>query len=385
MTSRRAGFILASFVFLVGMYGTTLPTPLYPLFQARYGFGELLVTIVFSIYAFGVVAGLLLFGALSDEVGRRPILAVGLVFSAASALIFTFTNVLEPIYVARILSGLAAGIFNGTATAYLVDLAPRGNRRVATLVAVAVNLGGLGTGTLVAGLLADHAGSPLRVPFIVNLGLIGLAGIALLLSPETVERRTGRLRLQRLGVPDEVRGVFAQAAATGFGIFAVAGVYSSVAPAFLGKDLHESSHTLAGGLVTIVFFTSIVGQLIVPRLKERTALITGCLWVIAGVGFTALALGIDSLAALIAGAVAVGIGQGVVIAGGLAAINQRAPVERRGETASAFFVVMYIGLSIPVIGVGVLASLWNLPDAGIVFSVAVAALVGAVLVSFRRR
>ena len=93
MTSRRAGFLLASFVFLVGMYGTTLPTPLYPLFQAKYGFGELMVTIVFSIYAFGVVAGLLLFGALSDEVGRRPILAIGLVFSAASALIFIFTNV----------------------------------------------------------------------------------------------------------------------------------------------------------------------------------------------------------------------------------------------------------------------------------------------------
>jgi MFS family permease len=383
--SRRAGFILASFVFAVGMYGTTLPTPLYPLFQSRYGFGELLVTVIFAIYAFGVVAGLLLFGSLSDEIGRRPVLATGLAFSAASALIFTFTNILEPIYVARILSGLSAGIFNGTATAYLVDLAPRDNRRFATLIAVAVNLGGLGAGTLVAGLLADHASHPLRLPFIVNLVLIGLAGVALALSPETVRRRGGRLRLQRLAVPEEVRGVFAQAAAAGFGIFAVAGVYSSVAPAFLGHDLHQSSHALAGGLVTIVFFTSIAGQLVVPHMGERPALTFGCLWVIAGVGLTALALGIDSLAALIAGAVAVGVGQGIVIAAGLAAINQRAPVERRGETASAFFVVMYVGLSIPVIGVGVAASSWNLPSAGIAFSIAVAALVAVVLGSLARR
>jgi len=382
--SRRIGFLLAAFVFVVGMFGTTLPTPLYPLFQEKYGFGELLVTVIFSIYAFGVIGGLLLFGALSDELGRKPVLALGLAFGAGSALIFSLTNVLEPIYLARVLSGLSAGIFNGTATAFLVDLAPRGNRRLATLVAVTVNLGGLGLGTLVAGLLADHASEPLRLPFVVNLALIGLGAVALALTPETVERRETRFKLQGLSVPEEVRGVFTQAAAAGFGIFAVAGVYSSVAPAFLARDLGETSHTLAGALVTILFFASIGGQLVVPLLNERTALIAGCACVIVGVGLTALALGVESLTALIAGSVVVGLGQGVVIAAGLAAINQRAPVERRGETASAFFVVMYVGLSIPVIGVGVAAYHYGLREAGIAFSIAVAALVGVVLVSLAR-
>jgi hypothetical protein len=80
-------------------------------------------------------------------------------------------------------------------------------------------------------------------------------------------------------------------------------------------------------------------------------------------------------------AVVVGLGQGIVIGAGLAAINQRAPAERRGETASSFFVVMYIGLSVPVIGVGVLATAVALKTAGIVFSVVVGALVLAVLAS----
>ncbi len=147
----RAGFALASWAFLVTMFGTTLPTPLYPIFQQRYGFGELLVTVIFAIYAFGVIAGLLLFGALSDEVGRRPVLAAGLAFSAASAVLFLFASSLVPIYAGRILSGFSAGIFTGTATAALVDLAPRGNRRLATQIAVVANLGGLGLGTLAAG------------------------------------------------------------------------------------------------------------------------------------------------------------------------------------------------------------------------------------------
>src|SRR5439155_501488 len=115
--------------------------------------------------------------------------------------------------------------------------------------------------------------------------------------------------------------------------------------------------------------------LIVSRLSDRRALVSGCMLLVGGVGLLALALGIESLAALIAAASVVGLGQGLVIGAGLAAINQRAPVEHRGETASSFFVVMYVGLSLPVIGVGVAAHAFSLRTAGIAFSAAVAALV----------
>lgn len=382
---RRAGFVLVSFVFLVTMFGTTLPTPLYPLFQQRYSFGELMVTVVFAIYAFGVIAGLLLFGALSDEIGRKPVLAAGLVFSGASALLFVFAGSLVPIYAGRILSGLSAGIFTGTATAALVDLAPGGRRRLATLVSIVVNLGGLGLGTLAAGLLGDYGPSPLRLPFLVDLGLVALAAVALALTPETVSRPRLRLKLQRLAVPKEVRSVFIRGAAAGFASFAVAGLFSSVAPAFLGEVLGQRSHTLAGGLVFILFAGSIFGQLAVPRLSEHIALVTGCLVMVAGVGLVALGLGLESLTALIASAAVVGVGQGVVIGAGLAGINERAPVARRGETASSFFVVMYVGLSLPVIGVGLAAQGFGLKTAGIAFSAAVAALVLGVLATLIRR
>jgi MFS family permease len=386
VVSRNAGFVLVAYAFLVTMIGTTLPTPLYPLFEERYSFGELTVTVIFAVYAFGVIAGLLAFGNLSDEIGRKPVLMLGLALSALSALLFVFASSLAPIYVGRVVSGLSAGIFTGTATAALVDLAPGGRRRLASFVAVIVNLGGLGLGTLLSGLLADYCSSPLRLPFIVDLGLLVPAVIGLLLVPETVERRRGiRLRFQRLSVPSEVRGVFIRGATAGFGSFAVAGVFSSVAPVFLAQILGRTSHALAGLIVFILFSASIVGQLLVSRLSDRRALVIGCALLAGGVGLLALALGIESLAALIAAAFVVGLGQGMVIGAGLAAINQRAPVERRGETASSFFVVMYVGLSVPVIGVGLAAHAFSLRTAGIAFSFAVAALVLVVLASLTRK
>ena len=384
VVSRNTGFGLVAYAFLVTMIGTTLPTPLYPLFEQRYSFGELMVTVIFAVYAFGVIAGLLAFGDVSDELGRKPVLMVGLAFSAASAFLFIFASSLVPIFAGRVLSGFSAGIFTGTATAMLVDLAPGGRRRLASFVAVIVNLGGLGLGTLLAGLLADYCSSPLRLPFIVQLGLLAPAVLGLLAAPETVQRRAFRFRIQRLRVPPEVRGVFIRGATAGFGSFAVAGVFSSVAPVFLGQILGRTSHALAGLIVFILFSASIVGQMVVSRLSDRRALVSGCALLAGGVGLLALALGIESLAALIASASVVGVGQGLVIGAGLAAINQRAPIEHRGETASSFFVVIYVGLSVPVIGVGVVAHAWSLRGAGIAFSAAVAALVVTVLASLTR-
>jgi MFS family permease len=381
---RTAGFVFVAYAFLATMLGTTLPTPLYPLFEQRYSFGELLVTVIFAIYAFGVIAGLLVFGNLSDEIGRKPVLLLGLALSAASALLYVYAGSLAPIYAARILSGLSAGIFTGTATATLVDLAPGGRRRLASLVAVVVNLGGLGLGTLLAGLLADYCSSPLRLPFLVDLGLLAPALICLLALPETVERQRLHLRLQRLSVPEEVRGVFIRGATAGFGSFAVSGLFSSVAPSFLGQVLGRTSHALAGLIVFILFSGSILGQLAVTRLSDRRALLSGCVLMVGGTGLVALALGIDSLTALICAATVVGFGQGFVIGAGLAAVNQRAPVERRSETASSFFVVTYVGLSLPVIGVGVAAHSFGLRAAGIAFSAAVVLLLLAVLASLAR-
>jgi MFS family permease len=278
---RSAGFVLATYAFFIAMLGTT-PTPLYPLFQERFGFDELRVTVIFAIYAFGVIAGLVLFGNLSDEVGRKPMLHVGLALSAVSALLFLLAGSLVPIYVARVVSGFSAGIFTGTATAYVVDLAPGRNRRLGSLVAVFANLSGLGCGTLLAGLLAQYARYPLRLPFAVDLGLLLPATIGILLTPESVERRPFRYRPQRLAVPQEVRGVFVPAATAGFASFAVAGVFSSVAPGFLGQALGHHSPALAGLLVFVFFGMSLVGQLVVRRLSDMRALIVGCTQLLLG-------------------------------------------------------------------------------------------------------
>src|SRR5699024_5546297 len=108
---------------------------------------------IYATYAAGVLAALIVAGGWSDQIGRRRVLAGGLAFSAASAVAFLVGGGLVALLIGRVFSGISAGIFTGTATVAVVELAPEGRKGRATLIATAANMGGLGLGPLVAGLL----------------------------------------------------------------------------------------------------------------------------------------------------------------------------------------------------------------------------------------
>ncbi len=194
-------FGAVTYAFAVTMLGTTLPTPLYVIYKERFGLSELIITVIFVTYAAGVIAALLLFGSLSDQIGRRPVLLLGLAFSALSAVAFLLATELGLLLVGRMLSGFSAGIFTGTATATLVDLAPRKRRGRATLVATMANMGGLGCGPLLAGVVSQYGPAPLRLTFWIDLGLLVPAAAGILRMPEPVTvaaRAAGRSGVELL-------------------------------------------------------------------------------------------------------------------------------------------------------------------------------------------
>lgn len=385
---RMGGVAVASagFVFWVVMAGTTVPTPLYPLYRAAFGFGPLAVTVLFAIYALGVVAGLLIFGRLSDQLGRRPVLLIALVLSAAAAVVFLRADTFVALMTGRVLSGLAAALVTGAATAALVELMPPARRGLAPIIALLANMGGLASGTLLAGVLAQWGEPVLRLPWIVHGSLVLVGLLGLLLVPETVAR-AGRVSftVTRLRVPTEIRGAFLRSAMAGGAGFAVLGVLTATTGILLAGQLHLTSPALTGLVVFLAFACTSLGQLIIRRVPARVAMPSACGTLIVAAGLLAVAVLCSSLIALVCAAVLAGFGTGGAVGAGVGAISAGVAARHRGEAVSTYFAILYGMLAVPAIGVGVMIQVAGLRVAGSVFAAGVAALTATVLISLVRR
>ena len=351
--SRPAAFWLIAYAFAITMLGTTLPTPLYVIYQAQWHFSTSLITLIYAVYAVGVLAALLFAGRSSDQVGRRPVLAVAIALSIASAVTFILAPGVGWLFLGRVLSGLSAGLMTGTATAALTETARPGSGRRASLVSTTANMGGLGLGPLLAGLLAQYAPQPTVLPFVVQLGMVAIAGLGLFVVPETVTQRSAlSLKFRGFGVPEAGRGEFIAAGFAGFAAFSLLGLFSSLVPTFLSGVLHDTSHAVAGAVVFLAFAVAVCTQLAGSRLPSRPVMLGGLGVFLAALALIVAGLSAASMPLFLASTVVSGVAVGAVFMGSLATANRLAPAEARGQVISTFFVFAYVGLTVPVIAVG---------------------------------
>jgi MFS family permease len=378
-TRLRVGYWAVAFAFTAAMAFTTLPTPLWSIYARRDHFSSLTVTVAFAVYAIAVAISLFLAGHLSDWHGRRRLLIPALALNLVAAAVFVTWPALPGLVMARGVSGLGIGVVTATATAWLAELSATRRPGVgparANVIATTANLGGLGLGGLISGVLAQWVGDRLTLPFLVLAGALVLAEIGLLIAPETrgPRRPRPRYRPQQVSVPPSARGRFF-AAAIGAGVaFSVFGLATSLAPSFLADTLHESSYALAGAVAFEIFASAAVAQILspsstavqlraaIPTLLGGLALLTAAVWVPSG-----------SLAIFLAGGLVVGVGAGLMFKGAIGTVTVLAPQDRRAEALAGLFLAAYVGLAGPVIGLGALTQVAPMRVSLLVFAASLA-------------
>ncbi|MCL2553308.1 MAG: MFS transporter [Actinomycetia bacterium] len=389
-TARRygAGFWTVAAVFVTAMAFSTVPTPLYPLYQAHDGFSTFTITVVFAAYAVGVVISLLLGGHVSDRLGRKKVMASALGLELLAAALFLTTPSLPVLLAARVVTGLGVGLLTATATAYLHELHRAGRPGAPTrrfeIVSTAANIGGLGLGPLVAGMLAQFLGAPLRLPYAVFVVLLLAGAAAVALTPETVRRPAAMPahRPQRIGAARRDRGQLA-AAAAGFTSMAVFGLFTSVAPGFVGGALHHPSRALAGLVVFAVFGAAAAAQIGTGRLGARTRWYVGLLAQAAGMAVLAAGMHLASLPVFLVAGIIAGVGAGVLFKSAVGYVAETAAPERRGEALAGLFLASYLGLALLPVGLGAASLVMSLTSAATWFTAVVLALLASVAAGTR--
>lgn len=370
------GFWAVAFAFTALMAFTTVPTPLWSLFARRDGFSSLTITVAFAVYAVAVAVSLVLAGHLSDVYGRRRLLVPAIALNVVAGLVFVAWPALPGLLVARVLSGLGVGAATATATVWLAELEarrrPGAGSHHAPIISTAANLGGLGLGGLIAGVLAEWVGHALTVPFLAFVGALLIGLVAIALAPETRMAASPRphYRPQRVSVPPQSRGRFFAAATAVAITFAVFGLITSLAPSFLAGTLKEPSHALAGAVSFALFGTAALAQTLTGSRSPHQLLAAAIPALLVGVGLLTLAVWVPSpsFGIFLAGDLVAGVGAGLMFKGAIETVTEISLPERRAEAVSGFFLAAYIGLAGPVIGLGALTQIASTRVSLLVFS-----------------
>ena len=167
-------------VVLVDVLGLTILLPLLPFYAEHFGASPTAVGLLVSTYALcQLVAGPVL-GQISDQVGRKPVLAVSQVGTLAGFLVLAFAPNLFFVFLARVIDGLTAGNLS-IAQAYIADVtAPKERARAFAMIGIAFGIGFL-VGPGASGYLSTHYGYHVPILCAAALSLLSILGTVFLL------------------------------------------------------------------------------------------------------------------------------------------------------------------------------------------------------------
>lgn len=372
---RGMGFWLMAAVLGLLVSASSAPSPLYGVYQQRWRFSATTLTAVFGVYALALIATLLVLGALSDYVGRRPVIVGALVVEIGAVSLFLAANGVGWLYGARILQGCAVGAATSALSAALIDLQPEGSTR-APVVNSFVPGFGLAVGALVTSALVQYAPAPTHLVWWLLLGGFALAIPGVLAVPESAVRRGGALRSlrPRLGVPRSCLGAFIAGVPGMVALWALGGFYLSLGPSLAGSIV--GSHNLLWGGLVIMLLSGVgsVSSLVFRNSAPADAVLWGALALLGGVGVTVGGIEVPSAALFLVGTAVAGVGFGVSFLGGFRILSAMAAPAERARMVATIYVVCYLSLSVPAIVAGVAVTHSSLHDASLGYAAFVAAL-----------
>jgi predicted MFS family arabinose efflux permease len=345
--------LLASLIVSL-LAASAAPTPLYAIYQQRWGFSPVSTTIVFGVYALAVLCALLTFGRLSDYTGRRPVLLTALAVQVVSLAMLASADGVGDLLIARVIQGLSVGAAFSAIGAAMLDI---DKERGALANAMAPGLGS-GSGALLSALFVQYLPAPTHLVYLALIAVIAVqaAGVALLRETVTRSRVPAAALVPEVRLPRSVRGPVLAAAPVLFAVWALVGLYGALGPALVHALTGSGSVVLGGLSLSLLTATAVSSVFLLRNAPAGAVMLTGVAALMTGIAITLVALGTGSAWLFFAGTAVSGVGFGSGFQGGIrTVVPVTAPHERAG-VLSLLFTVSYLGLGGPAVAAGFLAA-----------------------------
>jgi len=360
---------IAAAVLALLLAGVIMPSPLYELYRRNFNLTPAEITLVFAIYALSLIPSLIFLGGISDQIGRRRTMLVGIVLLALGSLVLAFADGLIWLIIARVLQGLAMGVSLGAAIAAITEWMTEKQRKHASQVVVISTGVGAAFGALLGGILGQYSTQGSTLPYLIHIALLIVVGAAVATVPSCPHVHPS-LHSSVLRVPSAIRRPFFIASGQTFISWGTIAIFLSLVPTFLNNSLDLHNLVVGALVVAVIQLGSILASLVGERLGNRQAIIVAMLVLGAGMWSLLLSEPTHAHALVGIGALLVGVANGLSYLAGLRIIQEIAPPDHRAEVTSAFLVASYSGFSLPALAVGFAANYIGLYPALVVAAIA---------------
>jgi hypothetical protein len=371
----RPAFVLQAAISVAFLAASSAPTPLYAIYQSSLHLSALLITAIFAAYSIALLLALLVFGALSDHVGRRTVIIGALTIQLAAMILFILADNATELIAVRAIQGLATGAATAALAAGLTDLAPV----KAPIINSVSPIIGMAAGALGSAALATVAAVPTVEIFIILAALFAVLLITASWLPETASKKPGAWTslAVRVTVPSAARGPLLTAAPMLVAIWAIGGFVLSLGPTLVRAETGSNSPMIGGWFVFALTISGAVAVMLLSSFPPLKLFILGAAALAAGVGV--LLVGV--------GAAIAGVGFGGGFQGALRTIMPEAAPGERATLLATVYVISYLATSVPAIAAGVLSSSWGINATAIAMgsAVIVLALIALASALFRSR
>lgn len=371
---RRLGqgkaFIAIAAIFVLFTAASSAPSPLYVVYQQLWRFSPTTLTVIFAVYVVGLVGALLTLGALSDHIGRKPVLAAAIALEAVSLVLFAVAGNVGVLLTARVLQGIATGAAMTTLGATLIDLNPPHAPRRAGVVNGVVPLAGLAIGALGCGALVQYGPAPTHLVYELLLGGMVVAALAVTVLPETSARRPGARHslIPKLGVPPLSRSHLIALVPILLASWALVGLYLSLGPSIASGLLGLHSHLIGGLVVTLFCGTGALTAFAFRAADPRPIQVWSPALLTIGTAVSLVGVQTSTVWPAILGTVIAGLGFGGSALTSFSTLVKLAAPEERGELLAVALVISYIAFSVPAVIAGLASTAYGLHSTATVYA-----------------
>ncbi len=340
------------------MVSSNIPAPLYEIYAISLHFSTVIQTSIFSTYVLTYIPSMLFAGKWSDHNGRKNIISIGLILAIFGSLFFIFSNSVINLFIARALQGIASGFIAGPASAMILE--SNDNKKYISILIATATSGGTAIGPLIGGFVFQYL--PYRFILIYLLSILWLILMSLLFPSieETGVKLKKKFQSKSFKIPKEVMPFFIISSISAFIVWSITAFYMSLSSTFIFEYLHITNVAVSGLIVFLMLATAVIVQVTVRSKSELKMIITGLILSMIGLAGITFAGNNSNFPFFILSTILAGIGQGLVFPGSVSIIASGVPVNRKAEIMSAFYVVVYIGVGLPVILISVVSSYVNL-------------------------